>query len=214
MKENFEVKKKKLDPRFRRAFAANVFKTLLSYVIAAFLGYILYRLILNSANITSPKGAIWRTSVLSLFVFVVLIYVSGRIFMLPVKDKRSIDEMKEIEARQKACGYTLDYKEYFKNQLKTRLWGSFVAMFVIQLPLVINYAMVSSAAGFSIYTSPITLYKFYTPSLFVWELLGDAWLIAPILFSIIYAAVFSFHLYREQKKRIPEKPEWYDASNV
>ena len=98
--------------------------------------------------------------------------------------------------------------------LKTRLWGSFVAIFVIQLPLIINYAMVSSAAGFSIYTSPIPLYKFYTPSLFVWELLGDAWLIAPILFSIIYAAVFSFHLYREQKKRIPEKPEWYDASNV
>ena len=210
MRENFEVKKKKVDPRYRRAFVTNVFKTFLSYVIAAFIGYILYRLILNSANITSPNGAVWRTSVLSLFVFVVLIYVSGRIFMLPVKDERSLWEMKEIEARQKECGYTLNYKEYFKEQLKTRVWGSFVLVFVLQLPLIINYAMVSRAAGFNIYVSPITLYKFYTPSLFVWELLGDFWIIAPILFSLLYAVTFSYHLYIEQKKRIPPKPDWYD----
>lgn len=210
MKENFEVKKK-TDSRFKRAFVTNVVKTLVAYVVTSLFGYLMYRFTINGTNIQSPKSALLRTVIFGLFAFSLLIYLAGKIFMLPVKDERSINEMKEIDARQKACGYTLDYKAYFKEQLKTRLWGSFVLIFVLQLPLIINYAMVSRAAGFSIYTSPIGLYKFYTPSLFVWELLGDAWFLAPILFPVIYAAVFSFHLYREQKKRIPQKPDWYDS---
>ncbi len=209
MRENFEVKKKKTDPRFKRAFATNIFKTLVSYVLVSLLGYLFYMLLINASNIQSPKGAMWRTVALSVFMFVVLVDLSVRIFMLPVKDERSIDEMKEIEKKQKECGYTLDFKAYFTDEMKTRIWGSFVLVFVLQLPLIINYSMVSWAEGFSIYTSPISVYKFYTPSLFVWELLGDAWILAPILFSLIYAVTFSYLLYRAQRGRIPPKPDWY-----
>ena len=220
MKESFEVKKGR-DPRFKIAFSTNVLKTFIAYVTVSVIGYICYRLLsiigfvfyrfmLKSISFNAPSQNIFlRTVVFSLMMFAVLIYVAVKLFMLPVRNKRSIDEMSEIEESQRASGYDLDYKEYFKKQLKTRLWGSFVLVFVLQLPLIINYAMVSSVTGFNIYNSTVSIYKFYTPSLFVWEILGDFWIIAPILFSLLYAVTFSYFLYSEQKKRIPPKPDGY-----
>ena len=200
---------KSTDKRCTRTLVINVVKTIIAYIITSFLGYLAYRMLINGTNIQQPIGAGFRTSLLSIAVFALLIYLTVRIYNLPTKDERKVDEKREIYKLQTESGYTLNYKEYFKNQLKTRLWAGFIPIFVLQLPLLINYGMVSFAEGFTIYNSPITLFKFYMPSMFVWEILGRAWFLAPLLFTLVYATVFLTSLYRSQKKFIPEKPEWY-----
>lgn len=200
---------KSTDKRCTRTLVVNVVKTIIAYIITSFLGYLAYRMLINGTNIQQPIGAGFRTSLLSIVVFALLIYLTVRIYNLPTKDERRLWEKQELYKQQTESGYTLDYKEYFKTQIKTRLWASLIPILVLQLPLIINYAMVSYAEGFTLYTSPITLFKFYMPSMFVWELVGGAWFLAPILFTAIYGAVFTTALYHSQKKFIPEKPEWY-----
>lgn len=199
----------KKDKRCTRTLVVNVVKTIIAYFITSILGYLAYRMLINGINIQQPIGAGLRTSLLSLAVFALLIYLTVRIFNLPTKDERRLYEKSELYKQQTESGYTLDYKEYFKKQIKTRLWASLIPILALQLPLIINYAMVSYAEGFTLYTSPITLFKFYMPSMFVWELLGGAWFLAPVVFTFVYGAVFTIALYHSQKKFIPEKPEWY-----
>lgn len=200
---------KNTDKRYTRTLVVNVVKTIIAYFITSLFGYLAYRMLINGTNIQQPIGAGLRTSLLSLAVFALFIYLTVRIYNLPVKDDRMLWEKQELYKLQTESGYKLDYKEYFKTQLKTRLWAAFIPVFVLQLPLLINFGMVSFAEGFSLYTSPITLFKFYMPSMFIWEILGGGWFLAPILFTAIYGAVFTTALYHSQKKFIPEKPEWY-----
>ncbi len=197
------------DKRYTRTLVVNIIKTLIAYVISALFGYLAYSLLINATNIQQPVGAGLRTASFSLVIFALFVYLSVRIYNLPTKDERRLYEKSELYKLQTESGYRLDYREYFKTQLKTRLWAAFIPVFVIQLPLLINFSMVSYAQGFTLYTSPIFLFKFYMPSMFVWELLGDGWFLAPILFTLVYAAVFSVALWHSQKKFIPEKPEWY-----
>ena len=197
------------DKRYNRTLVANVIKSIIAYAVASLFGYLAYRMLINGTNIQQPFGAGLRTSLLSVAVFAFLIYLTVRIYNLPTSDERKVNEKSEIYRLHTESGYNLDYREYFKTQLRTRLWAGFIPIFVIQLPLYINFAMVSYAEGFTLYNSPITLFKFYMPSMFAWEMLGNAWFLAPILFTGFYAAAFTFALYHSQKKFIPEKPEWY-----
>jgi len=201
---------KSTDKRYTRTLVINVAKTIIAYIISALFGYLLYRITINGTNIQQPIGAELRTASFSLVIFAFFVFMSVKIYNLPTKDERRLYEKSELYKLQTESGYKLDYKEYFKTQLKTRLWAAFIPVFVLQLPLLINFGMVSFAEGFSLYTSPITLFKFYMPSMFVWEILGGGWFLAPILFTLIYAAAFSVALYHSQKKFIPPKPEWYN----
>lgn len=201
---------KNTDKRNTRTLVVNVVKTVIAYIISVLLGYLMYRITINGTNIQQPIGAELRTASFSLVIFAFFVFISVKIYNLPTKDERRLYEKSELYKLQTESGYKLDYKEYFKTQLKTRLWAVFIPVFVFQLPLLINFAMVSYAEGFSLYTSPISLFKFYMPSMFAWELLGGAWFLAPILFTLVYAVVFSVALYHSQKKFIPPKPEWYN----
>lgn len=198
------------DKRCTRTLVVNIVKTLIAYVISALFGYLAYRLLINATNIQQPVGAELRTVSLSIVIFAIFVYLSVRIYNLPTKDERRLCEKNELYRLQIESGYRLDYREYFKTQLKTRLWAAFIPVLVIQLPLLVNFAMVSYAQGFTLYTSPISLFKLYMPSMFVWELLGGGWFLTPIIFTLVYAIVFSIALYHSQKKFIPEKPEWYE----
>jgi hypothetical protein len=193
----------------RRTLIANIVKTLIAYVVTALFGYIMYRFFLNAPNIQEPLMAKARTIIFSIVIFAIFVYLSVRIHNLPTRDERKVDEKTELTRLQAESGYCMDYMSYFKNQIKTRLWGGFIPVFILQLPLIVNYAMVSFAEGFTVYTSPISLYKFYTPSIFVWEILGRAWFLAPLLFTAVYITAFLISLYYSQKDMIPEKPSWY-----
>ena len=114
----------------------------------------------------------------------------------------------EIAKRCVDSDYNFDFKEYFKEQIKRRLWGVPIVLFISNLPLVVNYIMVEMAEGFTIYTSPISVYKFSMTSMFFWELLGEVWFFAPILFPLFFFVAFSIILYFYEKTFIPAKPSW------
>ena len=201
--------KKKFDKSLNRTLVSNILKTLIAYTLSSLAGYSLYSFLLNGTNIQNPIAADIRTSIFSIVIFAIFVYLSVIIYNLPTKDERKLDEKNEINKLQIESGYKLDYREYFKTQFKTRIWAAFIPIFVLQLPLLINFGMCAYANDFTIYTSPINLFKFYMPSMFIWEILGPCWFLAPLLFTLIYAVVFTAALYNSQKKIRPSKPEWY-----
>ncbi len=188
-----------MDARNRRTLISNAVKSLLALLITNALGYLLYFFWSRHTG-----GAV----VISFVVFLFSIYLFIRILTLPTNDERKISEREEIVKLSQECGYTLDFKEYFIKQLKYRLPAVFVVVFLAQIPLLINFAMVHTVEGFTVYTAPIPIYKFSTMGLFVFHLLGNAFWIAPILVTILFALFFVPSLYYYEKTFIPPKPSW------
>ena len=199
-----------MNNRNRRTLVTNVIKTVISYAVSVLFGYFFYAFLLNGTNSTDPSGAKMRTVLYSLLMFAFFVSLSVKLFNLVCDNESKVYEKREIISRTAESDYRLDYKAYFTEQVKKRIWATFIPVLLLQLPLLVNYAMVSYAEGFSIYTSPIALYKLYMPSMFVWELLGNAWFLSPIVFTVLYASFFLIFLYRLQKRFIPQKPSWVE----
>ena len=195
-----------MDNRNRRTAIANIVRAVIALFLSNALGYILYMLILNSSDATT--GAKGRLIVFSFATFLFSFFVFIKIFTLPTKDERKISEAHEIAKRCVDSDYNFDFKEYFKEQIKRRLWGVPIVLFISNLPLVVIYIMVEMAEGFTIYTSPISVYKFSMTSMFLCELLGEVWFFAPIFFPLFFFFAFSIILYFYEKTFIPAKPSW------
>ncbi len=193
------------DKRNTRTAIANVVRALVAAFISSVIGYLFYMVLINSPNVYIPALIIY-----SLAVFAFSIFLFVKILTLPTKDERKISEREEIAKRHLEAGYSLDYKAYFKEQLKCRMWGVPLVIFLTQLPLVVNWAMVDMAEGFTVYTSPIPFYKFSAMSLFVWESLGSLWYFAPIIFTAVFTVAFCASLWFYQKSFIPNRPSWME----
>ncbi len=177
----------------------NAVKCFISLLACNMVGYFLYLFLLNTKNTDFPEWASGGTTVLSLVVFVCSIYVTYRIAMIESQDTTKIDERALLQKAYEDSNYTLDYNKYFIKQVKTRLWSYYLVMVLSQLPIIINYYIANKVFD-SIYKAPIALYKFSMVSLWGYELLGKAWVLGPILPVVLFSAVFTFLVYRGQKK--------------
>ena len=180
-------------------FINNIFKGFLGLAVCNVVGYVLYLVFLNAKNADYPKNASLSTAILSVLLFGVSVYVIARFALMGTLNTESIDERGMLEKVYKESNYTLDYKAYFKDQVKTRLCGYYLAAALWQIPLIVNYALIVPSE-FTIYNSPISIYKWNMMNIFGYELLGKAWFFGPVLFLALFIPIFTFIVYKEQKK--------------
>jgi hypothetical protein len=182
-----------------RVFADNLVKGILYLLIFNIFGLILYTVFLNGRNADIPENAAIGTSILSIAVFAVSVYLYARFALMGSLNDKRIDERALLEEAFKASEYKLDYNAYFKEQVKKRLCGYYVAAALWQIPLIINYAIVMPTE-FTIYETPITMYKWGMTSIFGYELLGKLWYLGPVVFLVLFLPIFTFLVYKGQKK--------------
>lgn len=180
-------------------FIDNLVKGLIFLLIFNIFGLILYTVFLNGRNADLPENASLGTSILSIAVFAVSVYLYARFAMMGSLNDKRIDERTLLEEAFKASEYKLDYNGYFKEQVKKRLCGYYVAAALWQIPLMINYAIVTPSE-FTLYESPITIYKWNMTNIFGYELLGKLWYLGPVVFLVLFIPIFTFLVYRGQKK--------------
>lgn len=189
------MKKKNL-----RTALLNFFKGLIAMAFSGLVGNILYFLIFRGTNAENPEGAAIRTSILSLLIFALSIYVFVK--MLDIEGKGdTVNEKQTIKDAFKESGYQLDYKTYFKNMIKARLWGYVLASFVWQIPLIVNY-VIADKFGVTLYELPVWIYEWNMPSLFAYELLGGKWYIGAPVYLVVFTSVFLAVSYRYYKQFI------------
>ncbi|MBE6565130.1 MAG: hypothetical protein E7655_07650 [Ruminococcaceae bacterium] len=178
----------------------NMVKGFATLALCNGIGYLFYIMILNVGNAEDPKTASGRTAIFSLILFAASIYAFYLVAIAESSDSGKIDERKLLEDAYKDSGYALDYKAYFIEQVKTRLWGYYFAVGVGQLPLFLNFLVEAVIPGdVTIYELPIPLFKFYTTNIFAYELLGKAWFLGPVLYLLLFIPIFTYLVYREQK---------------
>ena len=188
-----------------RVFADNLVKGILYLLIFNIFGLILYTVFLNGRNADIPENAVYVSfcfrikGILGTAVFVVAVYLYARFALMGSLNDKRIDERALLEEAFKASEYKLDYNAYFKEQVKKRLCGYYVAAALWQIPLIINYAIVMPTE-FTIYETPITMYKWGMTSIFGYELLGNLWYFGPVIFLALFLPIFTFLVYKGQKK--------------
>jgi len=169
-------------------------------VIGNVLGYLFYMFFLNLKNTEAPESASMGTAIFSIIIFGVSMFFTYRLFMWVSNDSTKLDEGTLLENAYKESNYTLDYNAYFKDQVKKRLWVYYLVAALTQIPLVINYYLAIAAGYGNIYQCPIDIYKFSMTSLFSYELLGNLWFVGPFIYVILYSSLFTYIVYKEQKK--------------
>ncbi len=179
----------------------NAFKSFVVLAFSNLIGYILYFLILRGANETNSQGAELRTFAVSLIVFLFSFFVYFKFLKLESKSEKIVNETKTLKDAYKESSYTLDFKSYFKNILKKRLWGYYIAPVIIQIPLIINYLIVTlNPADIKIYDLEIYIYKWNVLELFAYEIFGKAWFLGFFFFMFLFSLIFTVLSYYYFKK--------------
>lgn len=179
----------------------NAFKSFIVLMFSNLIGYLLYFLILRGANEQNSQEAVVRTFAISIIVFVFSFFVYYQFLKLEKKSERVINETKTLKDAYKDSGYNLDFNSYFINILKKRLWGYYIAPVIIQIPLIINYLIVTlNPAEITIYDLEIYIYKWNVLELFAYEIFGNAWFLGFFLFMFLFSIVFTTLSYFYFKK--------------
>ena len=171
----------------------NSVKSVIAILFSIFMGYLLYFFILRGANEDDPNGAAVRTIIFSLFVFIFSVFVMLKITKA---ESKSGSESLLFKNDFRQSGYSLNYNEYFKKALKQRLWGYYIGPALFQIPLIINFIIVSKLPEkITIYEYPLSIYKWSMSSLFAYEIFGGLWILGFIFYMAAFATVFSIALY-------------------
>lgn len=191
----------------------NTLKGLCAMAFTGLLGNICYFLIFRNANGDDLKGAAFRTSVFGIILFVFSIYLFVKMLNINVKSEKIINEEQAIKNKFRENGYELDYKPYFANMLKTRLWGYYLATALWQIPTIVNYAVVTSLpVKVTIYEYPMWLYEWNLQSIFTYEMLGSTWIVGFIAYMLLFILTTFFLFYRYYKQFLV-KPSYMNEKN-
>lgn len=182
-----------------RTVMFNLLKGLIAMAFSGVVGNLLYFLIFRGTNAENPEGAAMRTSIFSLLIFALSIYLFLRMLDINSKSENIINEKQAIKDAYKESEYQLDYKLYFKKILKARLWGYILSAFVYQIPLIVNY-VIADKYSVTVYELPIWIYEWNMPSIFAYEIFGGRWYIGAPLYILVFSAVFSIFAYRYYKQ--------------
>ena len=178
----------------------NMVKGFATLAVCNGIGYIFYIMILNVGNTEDPATASGRTAIFSLLLFAVSLYAFYRVAIAESPDSGKVDERKLLEDAYKESGYNLDYKAYFTEQIKTRLWGYYFAVGVGQLPLFLIFLVEAVIPGdVTVYELPVPIFKFYMTNIFGYEMLGKAWFLGPVVYLLLFVPIFTYLVYKEQK---------------
>ena len=177
----------------------NLLIAFLSLFICGFVGQLAYTVFLNTKNTMAPKEAEPATSLVSFIIFLIAVFVIYKIQVFGSLTNKGIDEREILEKAFRENNYEIDYNAYFKDQVKKRLWSYYLAAALVQIPLIINYALVN-AVNMTLYEAPIAFYKFFMPSLFAYQMCGDLWFLGALIFVLLFSVVFTALVYIEQKK--------------
>lgn len=176
----------------------NAIKSTIAVAFSNLIGYFLYFFILRGANEDDPNGAAFRTIIFSLCVFAFSIFALLKVTKAEIKGR---SEMLIFKNDFRKSNYSLNYKEYFKSALKERLWGYYIGPAVSQIPMIINFIIVSHASEkITLYEYPLPLYKWCTSSLFAYELLGEVWLLGFFVYMVSIVLSFNVGLYYSYKE--------------
>ena len=179
----------------------NAIRAVCALLFCNFMGFLAYMLVFNIRNHEAPDTAAVGTGIFSIILFALSLYFFYRIAMMGTDNSHNMDERTMLEKAYKDSNYTLDYNTYFKEQVKTRLWAYYLVAAISQIPLIINYCISTLGKFDTIYECPvINFYKFNMISIFGYELLGKAWYLGPIVFLVPFIVIFTFLVYRGQKK--------------
>jgi len=185
-----------------RFWLGNFLKSAVTLAGCNLVSYLFYTMFLNGTNTYYPEGASTPTVIFSVIMFVLSVIVFWKVSTIGSTNPEKIDERTLLENTFREAGYVIDYNKWFKDQLKTRLWGWYIPLFIGQIPLFVNYAIlarVKESFG-SVFEMPIVIYKWNMTSIFGYELLGSLWFLGPIIYLGLFISLFTYLVYREQKK--------------
>lgn len=192
----------------KKSFKFNFIKGIIALAFSGLVGNILYFLVFRNTNGESPEGAWLRTGIFSLLIFALSVYVFFRIEEIPSKNEKIINEKQALKDAFKDANYELDYKGYFKEVIRTRFCGYYLAAAVWQIPLILNYVIAKVQPGnVTIYEIPVWIYEWHMPSLFAYEFLGSLWFLGFFLYLAIFIPLFTWLVY-ESYKPLLVKPSY------
>lgn len=179
----------------------NMLKGLFALAISNAVGYFIYLLVLRGVNESEPETASVRTVIFGLAVFGYSIFAYLKLLMAESKNEKIINEQNELKEAFKKSEYNLDFDKYFSDVVKKRLWGYYVSAFLWQIPLIINYIIVSAnPADITIYELPISIYKFCLSGIFAYEIFPEFWLLGLFIYMASFIIVFTYFAKRKYKK--------------
>ena len=179
----------------------NMLKGLFAMAISNAVGYFIYLLVLRGVNESEPETASTRTVIFGLFVFVYAIFAFLKLLMAESKNEKIINEQYELKEAFKNSNYTLDFDKYFCGVIKKRLWGYYISAFLCQIPLIVNYMIVSAnPENITIYELPVSVYKFCLSGIFAYELFPKSWYVGVVIYMASFILVFTYFAKRKYKK--------------
>lgn len=202
------MKKEKLKKIDLNTAFYNATKAFLALMFSNFFGWLVNFLVFRGANEMEPESAAFRTIVLSIIIFSFYIYSLTKVIKIESKRDNCINESSRFKSLYKDSNYELDYKCEFKKYFFKRGWGYFIPTQLWQIPLIINYVIVSvNIENAKIYEFPIYIYKWCTTFLFAYELFPQFIFLGFLIFNLVFVPTFTYILYKYYKSLL-NKPSY------